>query len=41
MENFEEKNNLLETDLSSPNIYRENIKIREIHGIFIVAIVEK
>ena len=33
--NFEERNNLLETDLStSPNIYRENIKIRDTRNIY-------
>ena len=35
MENFEERNNLLETDLStSPNTYRENLKIRETRNIY-------
>ena len=35
MENLEGKNNLLETDLStSPNTYRENIKIRETRNIY-------
>jgi len=35
METFEEKNCLLETDLStSPNIYRENLKIRDTRNIF-------
>ena len=35
MENFEEKNNLLETDLStSPNVYRENIKVRDMRNIY-------
>ena len=35
MENFEERNNLLETDLStSPNVYRENIKIRDTRNIY-------
>ena len=35
MENFEERNNLLETDLStSPNTYRENLKVRETRNIY-------
>ena len=35
MENFEEKHNLLETDLStSPNTYRENLKVRETRNIY-------
>tara|TARA_B100000795_G_C22803021_1_gene443001 strand:+ start:914 stop:1831 length:918 start_codon:yes stop_codon:yes gene_type:complete len=35
MENFEGKNSLLEIDLStSPNIYRENIKVRDTGNIF-------
>ena len=35
MENFEEKHNLLETDLStSPNTYRENLKVREQRNIY-------
>jgi 8-oxo-dGTP pyrophosphatase MutT (NUDIX family) len=33
--NFEERNNLLEMDLStSPNVYRENIKIRDTRNIY-------
>ena len=35
MENFEEKHSLLETDLStSPNTYRENLKVRETRNIY-------
>lgn len=35
MEKIEDRNNLLETDLStSPNIYRENIKIRDTRNIY-------